>query len=70
MWAYQRHYLDHRPHIELPRSHAAISTPKFLTREQVGKFLDAAEEPWRTWILVAVRTGLRCGELLLLHRVG
>jgi integrase len=66
-WAYQRRYLDSAPRIELPKKQAAIQRPKFLAPEQLGKLLAAAQEPWRTWILVGARTGLRCGEMLALR---
>lgn len=39
----------------------------FLTFEESQRLLDAAEGEWRTMILVALRTGLRFGELLALR---
>jgi len=51
----------------MPRSHAAIQVPRSLSHEQLGKLQAEAEEPWQSWILVAARTGLRCGELLALR---
>ncbi|MDI6773612.1 MAG: site-specific integrase [bacterium] len=35
-----------------------------LGPEEIGRLLDAAEEPWKTLYLAAVHTGLRRGELL------
>ena len=40
---------------------------RVLQTGQVARLLDAAEEPYRTLYLVAVRTGLRRGELLALR---
>ncbi|MGZ6131644.1 MAG: tyrosine-type recombinase/integrase [Myxococcaceae bacterium] len=42
--------------------------PAFLTFEEAERLLDAAEPAWRTWLLVLLRTGLRVGEALALHR--
>lgn len=39
----------------------------FLTFEEAARLLDAAEREWRPMILVALRTGLRHGELLALR---
>jgi integrase len=39
----------------------------FLTFEESQRLLDAAEGEWRTMMLVALRTGLRFGELLALR---
>jgi len=39
---------------------------QILTPETFARLLEVAEEPWRTLYLVAVRTGLRRGELLAL----
>lgn len=39
----------------------------FLTFEESQRLVDAAEGEWRTMILVALRTGLRFGELLALR---
>jgi integrase len=36
----------------------------FLTFEEVERLIDAAEPEWRTLILVALKTGLRQGELI------
>ena len=39
----------------------------FLTFEEAERLIAAAEEPWRTQVLVALKTGLRHGELLALR---
>lgn len=39
----------------------------FLSFEEAERLLAATDEPWRTTILVAMRTGLRAGELRALH---
>ncbi|WP_041792130.1 tyrosine-type recombinase/integrase [Stigmatella aurantiaca] len=43
-----------------------LPKPKFdfLTFEEAGRLIDAAEPEWRTLMLVALKTGLRQGELI------
>jgi len=38
-------------------------TPRFLTEDEAFRLLAAAEPQWRSMILIALRTGLRIGEL-------
>jgi integrase len=39
----------------------------FLDFEEADKLLASAEPAWRTFLLVALKTGLRVGELLALR---
>lgn len=41
----------------------AIDHPRFLNEDEARRLLDAAPPNWRTMMLVALRTGLRIGEL-------
>jgi integrase len=38
-------------------------TPRFLTQAEATALLDAAQDQWRSMILIGLRTGLRVGEL-------
>lgn len=46
----------------LPTDHHE-ETVQFLTDQQAGRLLEAAAPPWRSLILVGLRTGMRIGEL-------
>lgn len=47
-----------------PRRTDQVDEMHALSPEEVARLLDAAEEPWRTFYLLAASTGLRRGELL------
>jgi integrase len=66
-WAYQRRLLPSVPRLEMPKRQTAIRRPRFLTPAQLAALLEAADDVWRAWVLVAARTGLRCGEMLALR---
>lgn len=59
--ARRRGYVSVVPEFELPkREHAE---PNFLTFAEAEAFLAAAKAEWRVVFLVAIRTGLRLGEI-------
>ena len=57
-------YLTKRPKI---RKLKADTEFDFLDFAEADRLLDAADPPWHTMILVALRTGLRRGELIALR---
>jgi integrase len=58
-------YLPRAPDIEqLAKSK---ETPRFLTRDEAERLLHATPEKWRSMVFVALRTGLRVGELRALR---
>lgn len=63
--AYKRGLIDKVPEVEW------LKAPKpefdFFTFEEAERLLDAADGEWRTAILVALRTGMRQGEILALR---
>src|SRR4029077_19627910 len=60
--ARKRELIDRLP--EILRMKAPPSTFDFLTFEESERLIAHAEGQWRTMIIVALRTGLRRGELL------
>jgi integrase len=58
--------IDHAPRVQLLK----VTEAKFdyLTFEEAEILPPAAEMPWRAMITVGLKTGLRRGELLGLHR--
>jgi integrase len=64
--AAERGVIQSVPKLGAPR--VTKPEPAFLTFEEAERLLDAAEPAWRTWLLVLLRTGLRVGEALALHR--
>ena len=63
--AYKRGIIDKVPEVEWLKS----SKPEFdfFTFEEAERLLAAADGEWRTAILVALRTGMRHGEILALR---
>jgi integrase len=47
--------------------HDYVSEDEYLTFEEADRFLRAAAPEWRTFLVVALKTGLRVGELLALQ---
>lgn len=45
----------------------SITSDEFLTFEEADRFVGAAAPEWKVFLLVALRTGLRVGELLALR---
>jgi integrase len=58
--------LDHMPAAKW-RLRAPMPPFDFLTFEEAERLICAAEAPWKAMIMVALRTGLRHGELLALR---
>lgn len=54
---------------EWPKQSAPLPRPEFLTFEESDRLIAAAEpmDPWKAMVIVAVRTGLRHGELTALR---
>lgn len=54
---------------EWPKQSAPLPRPEFLTFEETDRLIAAAEpmDPWKAMVIVAVRTGLRHGELTALR---
>lgn len=61
-------WLDYDPSTRLPRPRRPRRRPKPLASEQLALVLDRAEEPYRTWFLLASYAGLRCIEISRLRR--
>jgi integrase len=57
--------LQHAPRVRQLR--VAPGTYQFLTFEQTERFLRAAAPEWRAFLVMALKTGLRVGELLALR---
>jgi hypothetical protein len=45
-----------------------VSENEYLAFEEADRFLRAAAPEWRTFLVVALKTGLRIGELLSVQR--
>jgi integrase len=65
-WCHRRKMLPTRPEFERSRDYRPKreTAPKGLDAERLRKLLEAADDFWKLWILFAVRTGLRVGEML------
>lgn len=63
--AKKRQLIDKVPDVEFRR--AQLPEPDFLSFEESQKLVATSQAEWRTMILVALRTGLRLGELLALR---
>lgn len=64
--AAERHKITRSPKVELLR--VASQDPVFLTFGQADKLVDATDDGiWRTMVIVALKTGLRLGELRALR---
>lgn len=57
-------YLRENPAEEIERLKIEPKEMDFLTPPEIRKFLDAADEPYRTLFSTAILTGMRQGELL------
>jgi integrase len=57
--------IDHAPRIRGVRM--PLPEFEFLTFDEAKRFLRAAAPEWRTFLVVALKTGLRVGELLALR---
>jgi len=62
--AVQWGYLDANPALYVERPRVEIEEMEILTPPEIRRLLEAAEEPVRTFLLCAVLTGMRRGELL------
>ena len=60
--------LDKAPKVRgFNEKHDYVSEDEYLTFEEADRFLRAAAPEWRTFLVVALKTGLRVGELLALQ---
>ena len=48
--------------------HEYVSEDEYLTFKEAERFLRAAAPEWKTFLVLALKTGLRVGELLALQR--
>lgn len=66
-YAHKLDVLDRLP--RWPTQRVVMPTPMFLTFEETSRLIAAAEpmDPWKAMVIVAVRTGLRHGELTALR---
>jgi integrase/recombinase XerD len=61
--------LDYDPTTAVPRPQAGDSTPNPVTTEELFTALDRSpDRPWRPAIVLGAYAGLRCGEIVGLHR--
>ena len=60
--AQEQSVIAHVPRVKLFRTEKP--TFDFLTFEEAERLINAAEPEWRTLILLALKTGLRHGELI------
>jgi integrase len=68
-WACARDpWLSFNPMIDVERISALKGVARPVTDEQLSRILTAAEEPYRTWAVIASYQGLRCCEISGLHR--
>jgi integrase/recombinase XerC len=61
-------WLDYDPSRQLPRARVRQRTPRPCTHEELADILARAQEPCRTWYLLAAGCGLRCVEISRLNR--
>jgi len=60
--------LDRAPKVRGFRGkHDYVAEDEYLTFEETTRFLEVAAPEWRTFLVVALKTGLRLGELLALQ---
>lgn len=60
--------LDKAPKVRgFSEKHDYVSEDEYLTFEEADRFLRAAAPEWRTFLVVALKTGLRVGELVALQ---
>lgn len=60
--------LDFDPSAGLPRPPVPAGVPRPVTDDELRFALAVAEEPWRTYILIAAYEGARAGEISTLER--
>lgn len=61
-------WLDFNPATRLPRPPRPRPRPKPVTSAQLTRALELAQEPYRTWFMLAAYAGLRCIEISRLVR--
>lgn len=61
-------WLDFNPSTHLPRPPRPRRRPKPLASDQLATVLSRAENPFRTWFMLAGYAGLRCIEISRLRR--
>jgi integrase len=60
--------LDRAPGVRaLREKHECVAEDEYLTFEETPRFMEAVAPEWRTFVIVALKTGLRLGELLALQ---
>jgi integrase len=60
--------LDRAPKVRaLREKHAYVAEDEYLTFEETTRFLEVVAPEWCTFVVVALKTGLRLGELLALQ---
>jgi integrase len=60
--------LDRAPKVRgFREKHEYVAEDEYLTLEETPRFLEAVAPEWRTFVTLALKTGLRLGELLALQ---
>jgi len=60
--------LDRAPRVRAFREkHEYVAEDEYLTLEETPRFMEAVAPEWRTFVVLALKTGLRLGELLALQ---
>jgi len=67
-WSVDTGRLDANPMAGLRRPKAPRGLPRPVTEAELRSVLDRAEQPWRTYILLAAYAGLRACEIARLQR--
>ena len=60
--------LDRAPSVRgFREKHEYVAEDEYLTLEETPRFMEAVAPEWRTFVVLALKTGLRLGELLALQ---
>lgn len=62
-WAVEQGHLDHSPATLLPRPRIPRRQPRPIPEQDLKVALSCAQEPLRTWFILAAYCGLRAGEI-------